>query len=68
MGQYYMKSGKFFTEEWGSHVDPMSLTYYTMLDMGNILLFEPDDIELRERLRLGAERLLAWQKPAGTGK
>lgn len=65
MGQYYLTKGKKFTEEWGTHVEPISLTYYTMLDMGNILLFNPGDKELRERLRLGAERLLAWQQPAG---
>lgn len=43
----------------------MALTYYTMLDLGNILLFASQDQELRERLRLGAERLLAWQHAAG---
>jgi len=36
-----------------------------MLDLGNILLFASQDQELRERLRLGAERLLAWQHAAG---
>lgn len=65
VGQYYLYKSKRFTEEWGSHVEPISLTYYTMLDQGNILLFNPGDKELRERLRLGADRLLAWQKPAG---
>ncbi|GEO03582.1 hypothetical protein AAE02nite_12460 [Adhaeribacter aerolatus] len=65
VGQYYLAKGKRFTEEWGSHVEPISLTYYTMLDLGNILLFNPQDKTLRERLRLGAERLLTWQKPAG---
>ncbi|HXI01516.1 MAG TPA: hypothetical protein VNI52_14705 [Sphingobacteriaceae bacterium] len=65
IGQYYLMNSKRFVEEWGSHVEPISLTYYTMLDMGNILLFEPNDKELVERLRLGADRLLAWQKPAG---
>ncbi len=65
VGQYYLQNSRRFTEEWGSHVEPISLTYYTMLDMGNILLFEPGDAELRARLRLGADRLLAWQKPAG---
>ncbi|CAN5868857.1 hypothetical protein BH24BAC1_BH24BAC1_34110 [soil metagenome] len=65
-GQYYLTKSRKFVEEWGSHVEPISLTYYTMLDMGNILLFEPQDQELRERLRLGAERLLAWQHPDGS--
>lgn len=65
MGQYYLTKSRRFTEEWGSHVEPISLTYYTMLDQGNILLFTPRDQELRKRLRLGADRLLAWQQPAG---
>src|SRR5690606_8190762 len=33
--------------------------------IGNILLFEPHDAELKERLRFGAERLLEWQHPDG---
>ncbi|MBC8154904.1 MAG: glycerophosphoryl diester phosphodiesterase [Bacteroidetes bacterium] len=69
-GQYYLAQSKRFVEEWGPVVEPIALTYYTMLDMGNMLLFEqvaaqPDNAELRTRLRLGADRLLAWQKPAG---
>lgn len=47
-------------------VEPMALTYYTMLDMGNILLFDSTNQGLRDRLRLGAERLLGWQKPDGS--
>ena len=64
-GQYYLAKSKQFVEEWGAVVEPIGLTYYTMLDVGNMLLFEPDNAELRERLRLGADRLVAWQKPAG---
>ncbi|MBC7922803.1 MAG: glycerophosphoryl diester phosphodiesterase [Ferruginibacter sp.] len=64
-GQYYLAKSKKFVEEWGAVVEPIGLTYYTMLDMGNMLLFEPDNAELRERLRLGADRLVQWQKPAG---
>ena len=65
IGQYFLSKSRRFTEEWGDYVEPVALTYYTMLDLGNILLFNPDDAELRERLRLGAERLLAWQQADG---
>jgi hypothetical protein len=65
VGQYYLSKSNKFTEEWGPYVEPIGLTYYTMLDIGNVLLFEPGDAELKERLRLGAEKLLAWQHPDG---
>lgn len=66
VGQYYLAKSKKFVEEWGEVVEPIALTYYTMLDDGNVLLFEPKNEELKSRLRLGAERLLAWQKPDGS--
>ncbi|MFC6193454.1 glycerophosphoryl diester phosphodiesterase [Dyadobacter subterraneus] len=65
-GQYYLAKSKKFVEEWGSVVEPIGLTYYIMLDIGNMLLFEPDNKELKERLKLGAEKLLSWQKPDGS--
>ncbi len=65
-GQYYLAKTKKFVEEWGEFVEPISLTYYTMLDIGNILLFEPGNDSLRARLHLGAESLLKWQKPDGS--
>lgn len=65
-GQYYLWKSKRFVEEWGDYVEPVALTYYTMLDIGNMLLFEPQDRELEDRLRLGAERLLDWQLPDGS--
>jgi hypothetical protein len=65
IGQYYLSKSKKFTEEWGAYVEPMALTYYIMLDIGNILLFDSTDTELKERLRLGAEKLLQWQHPDG---
>ncbi|GAB2791976.1 hypothetical protein GCM10027275_41040 [Rhabdobacter roseus] len=65
-GQYYLAKKKKFVEEWGEVVEPMALTYYVMLDVGNMLLFEPTNEALKERLRLGAERLLSWQKPDGS--
>lgn len=65
IGQYYLSKSKKFTEEWGGYVEPMGLTYYTLLDIGNILLFNPADTELKTRLRLGADQLLHWQYPDG---
>jgi hypothetical protein len=65
VGQYYLSKSQKFTEEWGPYVEPIGLTYYTMLDIGNLLLFEPTDVQLKERLKLGAERLLKWQHSDG---
>lgn len=65
-GQYYLAKRKKFTEEWGEVVEPIAVTYYTMLDLGNILLFEPDNQPLRERLKAGAEWLLKTQKANGS--
>ena len=64
-GQYYLAKKKDFVEEFGDHVEPIALTYYTLMDMGNILLFEPQDTKLKNALRLGADRLLAWQHVDG---
>ncbi|MBC8035382.1 MAG: glycerophosphoryl diester phosphodiesterase, partial [Chitinophagaceae bacterium] len=61
MGQYYLAKSKRFSEEWGEVVEPIAVTYYTMLDMGNILLFEPDNSTLKNRQKLGAEALIRWQ-------
>lgn len=66
LGQYYLSTAKRFAEEWGDYVEPVALTYYTLSDLGNILLFDPANREARERLKLGAERLLAWQRPDGS--
>lgn len=64
-GQYYLWKSKRFVEEWGNYVEPIGLTYYVMLDIGNILLFNPKDTVLRKQLRLGADKLLDWQHPDG---
>ncbi|MPR33157.1 glycerophosphoryl diester phosphodiesterase [Salmonirosea aquatica] len=66
IGQYYLAKKKKFVEEWGEVVEPMAVTYYIMLDVGNMLLFEPNNQQLKDRLRLGAENLLRWQKPDGS--
>lgn len=65
-GQYYLSRSKMFTEEWGDFVEPVSLTYYVMLDIGNILLFEPNNDTLKHRLALGADLLMKWQKADGS--
>ncbi|WP_261387751.1 glycerophosphoryl diester phosphodiesterase [Chitinophaga pinensis] len=65
VGQYYLWKKQRFTEEWGTYVEPVALTYYTMLDIGNILLFQPKDDALLARLRLGADKLLEWQHEDG---
>jgi len=65
-GQYYLAKKKTFTEEWGNHFEPIAITYYTMMDLGNILLFERDDAELKALLRSGADRLLEWQQSNGS--
>jgi hypothetical protein len=64
-GQYFLLKTNRFVEEFGNYVEPVALTYYVLCDLGNILLFAPDDTELRDRLRLGADRLLEWQKADG---
>ncbi|MCD0486973.1 glycerophosphoryl diester phosphodiesterase [Pedobacter sp. MC2016-14] len=64
-GQYYLSKSKKFTEEWGPYVEPIGLTYYTLMDIGNILLFQPNDAALKAGLRKGADRLLSWQQQHG---
>lgn len=64
-GQYYLAKSKKFVEEWGEVVEPIGVTYYTMLDIGNILLFEPENADLKEKLRAGADFLLHNQFPDG---
>lgn len=64
-GQYYLTKGKRFTEEWGPYVEPIATTYYMMLDIGNVLLFQPGDTALRNELKQAADKLLNWMKPAG---
>lgn len=64
-GQYYVAEAKDFVEEWGNHFESIGLTYYTLIDIGNILLYEPGDSVLLNKLKAGAERLLTWQLPDG---
>lgn len=65
-GQYYLyKSGR-FTEEWGPYTEPVATTYYMLMDMGNILKFEPKRKDLKRHLRAAADCLLEWMKPDGS--
>ena len=66
LGQYYLSKRGCFVEEWGNHIEPIGITYYTLIDIGNILLFEPHDKALREKFRNGAELLLALQHADGS--
>lgn len=64
-GQYYLWKTKRYTEEWGDYVEPIAITYYNLMDIGNMLLFRPQDTILKQKLREGAERLISLMKPAG---
>ncbi len=57
-GQYYLHKSRRFTEEWGAYSEPIATTYYLMIDIGNILLFEPGHEELRSELSKAADWLL----------
>lgn len=65
-GQYYLAKSRRFVEEWGDIIEPIGVTYYNLLDIGNILLFEPGNDSLRRLLRNGADFLLRMQKPDGS--
>ncbi|MFC3197720.1 glycerophosphoryl diester phosphodiesterase [Parapedobacter deserti] len=54
-----------FFSEVGNWIEPLYTTYYTLMDMGNMLLFNPEDKEIRERMRLAADKLMSWQKADG---
>lgn len=64
-GQYYLTQSKKFTEEWGPYVEPIGTTYYMLMDLGNVLLFNPDDTALKTELQLASDKLLSWMKPNG---
>ncbi|CAH0306033.1 MULTISPECIES: glycerophosphoryl diester phosphodiesterase [unclassified Pedobacter] len=64
-GQYYLHNSKRFTEEWGPYTEPIATTYYMLLDMGNVSLFEPDNQQLKSGIRMAADWLLTKMKPEG---
>lgn len=65
-GQYYLSKSEKFVEEWGDYVEPIAITYYNLMDIGNILLFNPNDALLKKTFRAGADKLLEWQCPDGS--
>jgi hypothetical protein len=63
MGEYSDEDG---TEaERGNWVEPLFTTYYTLMDMGNMLLFNPNDPELKARVRQAGDKLMLWQHTDG---
>lgn len=54
-----------FVSEIGNWVEPLYTTIYTLCDMGNMVLFNPADEELKARIRGAADRLLRWQHKDG---
>ncbi len=65
-GQYFLWKSGSFTEEWGPYTEPVATTYYMLMDLGNIMLFEDDREDLKDRLRFAADCLLGWMKPDGS--
>ncbi|GGG88159.1 hypothetical protein GCM10007415_22660 [Parapedobacter pyrenivorans] len=55
-----------FASEVGNWVEPIYTTYYTLMDMGNMLLFNPQDETLKDRVRLAGEKLISWQHEDGS--
>ncbi|ULT22680.1 hypothetical protein KUH03_25515 [Sphingobacterium sp. E70] len=64
-GQYYLYRSQQFTEEWGPYSEPIGTSYYMLMDIGNILLFEPDRSDLKQALRKAADWLLSTMHPDG---
>ena len=65
-GQYFLWKSKHWAEEWGQHVEPIGVMYYALADMGNILLFNPEDEAIRSNFILAAEYLLKAQRTDGS--
>ncbi|MDD4921962.1 MAG: hypothetical protein PHS30_05735, partial [Bacteroidales bacterium] len=64
LGEYADEDG--VESERGNWIEPLHTTYYTMVDYGNMLLFNPNDADLSKRLRMAAEKLLLWQHEDGS--
>jgi len=64
-GQYYLHRSQRFAEEWGPYSEPIGTTYYMLMDIGNILLFEPDRSDVKQELRNAADWLLSKMHPDG---
>lgn len=65
-GQYFLWKSKSWAEEWGQHVEPIGVMYYALADMGNILLFNPEDKEVYSNFCLAAKFLLNNQLSDGS--
>ncbi|MCM1066239.1 MAG: glycerophosphoryl diester phosphodiesterase [Muribaculaceae bacterium] len=65
-GQYYLRDSHIFVEEWGPYTEPIATTYYMLMDLGNIALFEPEANELKTLIRNAADWLLSMQKADGS--
>lgn len=71
LGEYF-KNDEFVSETvWANrpgddYVSPIFTTFYTLADVGNIVLFDEQDAELKERLRVAADKMLAWQHADGS--
>lgn len=65
-GQYFLWKSKRWVEEWGEHIEPIAITYYSLIDVANMLLFEPNDTALQASLRTSANLLLAMQRQDGS--
>lgn len=65
-GQYFLWKSKRWVEEWGEQVEPIAVTYYSLIDAANILLFQPDDMELKQSIRQAADALLSLQRADGS--
>ncbi|MDE6611322.1 MAG: glycerophosphoryl diester phosphodiesterase, partial [Muribaculaceae bacterium] len=65
-GQYYLRDSRRFVEEWGPYTEPIATTYYMLMDLGNIALFEPDNSTVKELIRSSADWLLRTQKADGS--
>ncbi|MGV8094168.1 MAG: hypothetical protein AB2L24_20090 [Mangrovibacterium sp.] len=63
LGEYADEDG--VESERGNWIEPLQTTYYTMVDFGNMLLFDPSDKELLDHLRMAADKLLDWQHADG---
>jgi hypothetical protein len=63
LGEYADQDG--VESERGNWIEPLQTTYYTMVDFGNMLLFDPADKALLDHLRMAADKLLDWQHTDG---
>lgn len=65
-GQYYLRNLARFVEEWGPYTEPIATTYYMLMDLGNISLFNPENEEVNKQIRNAADCLLRWQNTDGS--